>query len=172
MTHTYIERPHSMYVYTYKERPRRPRSCASFCSCCWPAYSPLNPRIPPYIGHFPQKRPIYIGHFPQKSPRLFWSCCWLFCSCCWPVYQKLGCLKLQVIFCKRATNDRALLRTMTYKDKASYEFTPHVYCRLTNTGWRRATGCLISIGHFPQKSPMIRGSFAENDPKHRACYGL
>ena len=29
--------------------------------------------------------------------------------------QFLGCLQLQVIFCKRATNFRALLREMTYK---------------------------------------------------------
>jgi len=36
----------------------------------------------------------------------------------------IGCLKLQVIFCKRATNYRALLRKMTYKDKASYESSP------------------------------------------------
>jgi len=32
----------------------------------------------------------------------------------------IGCLKLQIIFCNRATNYRALLRKMTYKDKASY----------------------------------------------------
>jgi len=31
---------------------------------------------------------------------------------------------LQVIFRKRATNYRALLRKMTYKDKASYGFSP------------------------------------------------
>jgi len=36
----------------------------------------------------------------------------------------IGCLKLQVIFRKRATNYRALLRKMTYKDKASYDSTP------------------------------------------------
>jgi len=30
-----------------------------------------------------------------------------------------GCLKMQVIFCKRATNHRALLQKMTYEDKAS-----------------------------------------------------
>ena len=33
-------------------------------------------------------------------------------------------LKLQVIFRKRATNNRAFLRKMTYKDKASYDSTP------------------------------------------------
>ena len=35
-----------------------------------------------------------------------------------------GCCKLKVIFCKRATNSRALLRKMTCKDKASYDSTP------------------------------------------------
>ena len=40
----------------------------------------------------------------------------------WPSLK--GCLKLQVIFCKRATNTRALLRKITYKDKASYDSTP------------------------------------------------
>jgi len=35
-----------------------------------------------------------------------------------------GCLKLPVIFRKRATNYRALLRKMPYKDKASYDSTP------------------------------------------------
>ena len=35
-----------------------------------------------------------------------------------------GCLKLQVSFCKRATNYRALLRKMTYKVQASYAFLP------------------------------------------------
>jgi len=36
----------------------------------------------------------------------------------------IGCLKVQVTFRKRATNDRALLREMTHKDKASYDSTP------------------------------------------------
>jgi len=35
-------------------------------------------------------------------------------------HRVIGCLKLQVIFCKRATNYRALLQKMTCKDKASY----------------------------------------------------
>ena len=36
----------------------------------------------------------------------------------------IGCLKLLVIFRKRATDYRALLRKLTYEDKASYESTP------------------------------------------------
>jgi len=40
-----------------------------------------------------------------------------------------GCLELQVILRKRATNCSALLRKMTYEDKASYDSTPP--CRLT-----------------------------------------
>ena len=31
-------------------------------------------------------------------------------------------------------------------------------------------GCLISIGHFPQKSPIIRGSFAKRDVQLKASY--
>jgi len=40
----------------------------------------------------------------------------------------IGCLKLQVICRHRATNYRALLRKMTYEDKAPYASTPP--CRL------------------------------------------
>jgi len=38
--------------------------------------------------------------------------------------RPIGCLKLQVIFRKRATNYRALLRKATYKDKTSYDSRP------------------------------------------------
>jgi len=38
--------------------------------------------------------------------------------------RPIGCFKLQVIFRKRAINYRALLRKMTYKDKASYGSSP------------------------------------------------
>ena len=52
----------------------------------------------------------------------------------------IGCLKLQVSFCKRATNYRVLLRKMTYKDKASDAFALHCIC------WRLMT-CVLTHLH-------------------------
>ena len=43
----------------------------------------------------------------------------------------IGSPKLQIIFHKRATKYRALLRKMTYKDKGSYESSPP--CTLLTT---------------------------------------
>jgi len=42
----------------------------------------------------------------------------------WLRLVAIGCLKFQVIFRKRANNYRALLRKMTYNDKASYGSSP------------------------------------------------
>jgi len=49
----------------------------------------------------------------------------------WPRLR--GCLQLQVIFRKRATNYRALFRKMTYEDMASYGSSPP--CRRENWWW-------------------------------------
>jgi len=49
------------------------------------------------------------------------------CILCTGQRSPIGCLKLQVIFRKRATSYRALLRKITCKDKASYGCSLH--CR-------------------------------------------
>jgi len=38
------------------------------------------------------------------------------------------------------------------------------------TGWRRPTGCLIFVGQFLQKSPIIDGSYAESDLQLKTSY--
>jgi len=50
------------------------------------------------------------------------------------------------------------------------EFYPWDLRCVPSTGWCRVTGRLIFTGHFPQKSPIIKGSFAKNDLQLKTSY--
>jgi len=81
-------------------------------------------------GHLSAKDPYtYTNLFPQKSP----SNTPPKCPTGWR--RLIGCPKLQIIFLKRATKYRSLLREMTYQDKGSYESSPP--CRHTPLSFRK-----------------------------------
>jgi len=75
-----------------------------------------------------------IGHVWMSCvwKRVTWTCVtwvcvtrmYLYCVIQTGWRRPIGCVKLQVIFRKRATNHRALWWKMTYKDKASYGSLP------------------------------------------------
>jgi len=46
-----------------------------------------------------------------------------------------------------------------------------IFVRKCHTGWRRPIGCHFVIIHLSQKSPILNGSFAENNQQLKASYG-
>ena len=79
----------------------------------------------------------------------------------------IGCLKLQVIFRKRATNYRALLRKMTCKDKASYDSIPsctlYSSLHLNDSCFHIATHCL-TLPHEIQVTATLESWVASEFP--------
>jgi len=76
-------------------------------------------------------------------------------------HSGLVCLKLQVIFRKKATHYRALLRKMTYKDKASYDSglvfkeACHVHIQFLIAVAQDSFRCVSFLS--PQMSPVVCG---------------
>jgi len=75
------------------------------------------------------------------------------------------------IFCQLNRNKHSRL---SLKNTFAYiTLKSHLCTWIYNTERRRRVGCLILIfiGHFPQKSPVISGSFAKNYLQLKASYG-
>jgi len=97
----------SHVIYTYETRryvpPKSPMTSGSFAE--------RDLQLMAFLSH------IYLWGDKMKP-----AVPYVICDIRWP--RLIGCLKLQVIFRKRATNHRALLRKMTSEDKALYASTP------------------------------------------------
>jgi len=88
--------------------------------------------------------------------------------------RSIGCLQLQVIFRKRATNYRALFADTHISIGMSIQGGEDPYIHWYRVA-RRCIGCLILIhhffvGHFLPKSPTISSSFAKRDLQFKASY--
>ena len=62
-------------------------------------------------------------------------------------------------------------KTRIHNDKYAHNFAMENKYSALSIGWRRPMGCLIVIGHFPPKSPIISGSLAKNDVQIEASCG-
>jgi len=86
---------------------------------------------------------------------------WLFCQN-WPVKIRLTC--------QEKTPYASSPPCTTFSGELCSLLRTHILSN-NSAGWRRVTGCLVFTRHFPQKSPVVCGSFAENNLQLKASYG-
>jgi len=94
---------------------------------------------------FPQKSPMAIGSFSERDLQLFSNVMLLV----------QGGEDACIFFSCRSLSAKEPIAIGLFCGKYPIK-TRH----LADTGWRRYIGCLVLIGHCPQKSPIISGSFA------------
>jgi len=70
---------------------------------------------------------------------------------------------------KRAPQPLAFSHAPTYTKTHTRSFC-NSFAVLKKKGWQRPIGCLVFIGHFSQKRPIISGSFVERDVQLNAFY--
>jgi len=93
--------------------------------------------------------------------------------------RPIGFLSLQVIVCKEPLITglfcgkwpAKIRHPMSLRHPVAGGLYNHSVKSRSSTGWQWPIGCLIFTGHFLQKSPVISGTFAENDLQLKACYG-
>ena len=79
-----------------------------------------------------------------------------------------GCICINCsVVCPCETRNKICVYIYT---DGSWHVAQCVLLCMSHTGWRRLIGSLIFIGHFQQKSPILSGSFVENDLQLRGSY--
>ena len=81
--------------------------------------------------------------------------------------------------CSRRSSYSRMVSYTLYSVKRIHVYYVSIFCimytvlhkKAVFAVWREPVGCLIFIGHCPQKSAIISGSFAKNDLQLQASYG-